>query len=841
MVLLFVANTVLGQEVAVLPSDPEIRTGVLPNGMRWYVATNPHVKGVADFALVQQTGAETIQSIGRRRIEEIAQEALMSQPLLTAPSVQDYFISKGSIPGPEGFAQVSDYATVFRFGNVSVKQSEAVLDSTLLVLMSIAGRCYSSDDSIIKKWYTPTDQAIVVAGDVKADEVAGKLRMLSYMTPQSESVQRPGYVWKNVEDVKTETIEGGEPGLVRVSATWRLERSPRELMHTVQPAIYEKYMSMAGMVARDRILNHFKNAGIPVATVRFNYESGVRTMGDGAFSVEVVASEDDVEVTVQTLAAVLSSIDTHGVDPSEAGKASLEFADRVASETGYMDVSNQEYVDRCLSSFIYNTSLSTRDAVRKFYLSKELSNETESHLLSSVASPSLDGGSNLTLRYIADSLNVSADSLTAIFRAAWDASTQIEPEKPAYVNIPYLPAPETKIKIKSTKKEYLSGGQMWTLSNGVRVIYRNMQTEGNAVHYSLSLSGGSGNVEGLGPDDGGYLADFFDHYKVAGVSGREFREALRRKGVKMSCEVGHSSTTIKGSVQIDQVDYLFRSLIALMNDRQMDPQEWEYYLKCEPLRQAAGCASGESSCLTDDFAVKADSFFSGLSANVNNGVIVIIGDLDEKRLRSVVMAAAGGFRTTDKAFSRTETMNRNFHGTEGTSRHGVENCVEVSLTAPMAMTAENYYTAALASMMLKRHFEKELAGRGVRVESGYECRRFPQESVVIRLTLSESGSGFSQEDALAVMKNVFADMSAVQIDDDVLASYKSLLERRVVTEKAFPQYWIGAINLRYIDGKDFTTGAEDRIKTVTGNNIKKLLATLGSSSRIEYEITGNKK
>ena len=846
IVFLLIANTVLGQNVAVLPPDPAVRSGVLPNGMRWYVATDPSMTGSADFALVQMTGGETIQSVRRDRIVGIAQEALMSQPLLKASTVQDYFIGKGCVPGSEGFAEVTSDATVFRFRDINLKQSGSVLDSTLLVLMNIAGRCYRSDDMVLKKWYAPSDQAIVVAGDVNADAVSEKLRMLSYMIPESESVQRKGYVWKNEDGVRAETSVGEADGVVRVSAVWRLERTPRELMHTVQPAIYAKYMIMTGLVARDRILKHFKKAGLPVASVTSSYTGGSGTFGDGAFSMEIAVSEDDLVEAVTALAGVLSSIDHHGVQPVEAGKAALEFVDMVTSETRHDDVESHEYVNRCVSSFIYNTSLSSRNDVRKFYLSKELSDETESCLLASVASPSLDGNSNLTLICSSDSLKVSADSLTALFKSVWQKASLTEPEKTAYVNVPHLPAPETKVKIKSTKKEYLSGGSVWTLANGMKVIYRNMPTEGSQVHYSLSLNGGSGSVEGLGPDDGGYLSDYFNHCRVAGVSGAEFRNAIRRKGMRMSCEVGHSSTLIRGSVPVNEIDYMIRSLAALMNSRQPDKEAWDYYLKGEPLRQAVRCTPGSGICLSDDFARKAESFFGKLSENVNNGVLVIIGNVDEKRLKSIITAQAGAFRTTDRTFKRTETFCRNFHGTEGYHRGGTERTVNVCLTAPMALTAENYYTAALASMVLKRHFALDLAGKGMRVNVSHECRRFPQESMAVNIIVSEADKeGFASgtvncnfDDALLTMKDTFADMSVIKIDDNILASYKGHLEKRLASDKADPEYWIDAINLRYLDGKDFTTGAEAKIKAVTGSKIIALLSSLETNSKIEYVITG---
>ena len=40
MVLFPVLNPLVAQEIATLPSDPAVQSGVLPNGTHWYVVSN---------------------------------------------------------------------------------------------------------------------------------------------------------------------------------------------------------------------------------------------------------------------------------------------------------------------------------------------------------------------------------------------------------------------------------------------------------------------------------------------------------------------------------------------------------------------------------------------------------------------------------------------------------------------------------------------------------------------------------------------------------------------------------------------------------------------------------
>ena len=53
-----------------------------------------------------------------------------------------------------------------------------------------------------------------------------------------------------------------------------------------------------------------------------------------------------------------------------------------------------------------------------------------------------------------------------------------------------------------------------------------------------------------------------------------------------------------------------------------------------------------------------------------------------------------------------------------------------------------------------------------------------------------------------------------------------------------PLYWTNAIALRYLDGKDFTTGNLTRIDAVNAKSVKAIFELLESGSKVEYVIKG---
>ena len=95
------------QALPLMPADPAVSTGVLPNGLTYYIVKNPAIPGYADFALVQATGSQTAPSEYEGMALSVAQDALSDLPRLTS-SLQTYLARHGVAPGRDGFVKVSE-------------------------------------------------------------------------------------------------------------------------------------------------------------------------------------------------------------------------------------------------------------------------------------------------------------------------------------------------------------------------------------------------------------------------------------------------------------------------------------------------------------------------------------------------------------------------------------------------------------------------------------------------------------------------------------------------------------------------------------------------------------
>lgn len=853
----------VAQELPLMPSDPAVSDGTLANGISYYVVANPTSKGLADFALVQKTGTQTVPNGDSRRVVSLAKDALASLPRLCGESTQAYLSRHGVTPGKDGFVKVSENATLYHFDNVVVSAGDHAVDSTLLVLLDIAGRGFTGADGFISRWYAPSDQAVIVSGDVDPAMVVEKLRLMSLMIPAGESQQRSEYVWQDSEEPVFESSTYVSRPLATVSATWASPRTPKEYMNTVQPAIYEMFVTELGIIARERLRQKMRAEGIPVADISYNHLDSVRSLGDESFTVSITVAQEHADKAVTALAEVMSSLDAGKAAVHEVEMAKRRYVAMVTARSEELLKSNRDYVDRCASAFLYNAPLSSDKEVLAFLQSRDLDPATELRLFNNVASALLDGCRNLTVEcQAASGYEMGSSQLGDMFTEAWGKGGDVVCKAP--VDSLPLPGPGLKIKLKSTRSEHMSGGVMWTFENGFRVVYRRCDT-GRRLHYSLALNGGYGNMKSLSKGEGAYMTDFLNLCSIAGVPGEDFRLALEAEGMTFSPEVNLSNMIVSGSAPESKADFLMRALLAVSGEMEPDAEAYEYFRSCVDIGHAYSrgsfrdrtAAVDSLMCpdyiyspiktpgkLTDAFPEKASAFLTAQMQKMNDGLLVLMGNIEETKLRKMLQLYVGGFRTTSRSFPRTVVHYQPVSGACSYTATGRQNSADVTMSVNLPLTADNYMASILASEVLRQNISKALDGTGTYMRLAHNCRIYPNERFNVMVTLEEaSPDGFATgaelagfDEAVRRLRETLGQVSSMDVSEETLEKYKTILKGHMSLMQQDPSFRIRAIVMRYLDGKDLTTNYEAKIDAVTPQKVKTILSSLTNASKVEYII-----
>lgn len=859
---LFCANITPAQDIPVLPSDPSVKTGHLPNGTSYYIVENKTIKGLADFALVQRTGVGNIADSVSMKAVSIARESLDSMPRCLAPSVQAFFTSHGVTPRREGFVKVTDNSTQYHFRDVLLS-SEAVLDSALLVIMDVIDRISASDDPFLRKWYAPSDQAVIVSGDVDAAAVAYKLKMMSMMTPSAESAPRLDYRWQPSDSASYTTVPAAADGIASVSLSWRSPRPPAEYMNTVQPAIYEMFLAELKLIAEDRVKEALYERDIPYADVSCSYMTSMQSYGDESFMFDMTVADEDFEEALGVAAGVLAGIEDGRTSSEELLRAKRICMDSIHEESRKPIRGNSVYVEKCAASFLYGGSLATLKSKVDFLASRRLADSTELRLFNGISYALLDSCRNLKVRYTAD---MEPDSMRTLFKRSWKVRSD-SAARPSYNlnDIPQHQPSGVKIKVKTVKTDPMSGGMVWTFSNGFTVIYKKMAT-GGRMYYNLARNSGYASIADLDKGEGGYLSDQFFLSSIGGMKSDDFLGVLRGEGLLMESHVGLSYMMLSGYSPVEKTDLLMNSLLAAVNQREPDTLAAAYHRRCEKLRHAVSMSGRggvkalidsvlcpdykytpvkSAAAMSPQLAEKADAYFRKLADQNNDGVLILVGDMDEVELRKLLLKYVDGFRTTDRAFRR---QNIRYQPTSGWTTYTVEgdrNAIDIAMSVPMSLTTDNYMAAEIAAMVLRKRLSEAVVDTGMYLELFNECRISPQERLSVLISMNEaSPDGFATyvEPAgpIETLSKVRSALSAVADDAELAADVallKEQLKSALTLEMSVPFYWMNVISRRQLAGKDFTTNYQAKIDAVTPAKVKGILDLLNKGAKFEYIMT----
>lgn len=860
LALLLFSITVPAQDIPVLPDDPSVLKGVMPNGMAYYIVSNASVAGTADFALVQKTGWKTTSDSTGSMAVSAARNALTSLPRLKNSSPHSYLSRHGVAPGREGYVKVTEDATIFRFRDVSLTGT-AVLDSTILVLMDIADRANTAADEFVSRWYTAADQAIMISGDINAKAIEEKLRNMSYMMPSGTSLPRQKLLSEGNDQAVFVADTSAASPFAEVSLTWMSKRVPREYMNTVQPAIFEISVHTLGEMAVRRIRKELEIKGIPVADVSYHHVCSESTPGDDSFTIEVTMKKEDAAGALAVVAEVMASIDAAGVGKGEFILAEAKCLTQMAEEAAESVVSNEAYLDRCINAFLYNSSLASPKERLAFHLSRNLPDTMRCRLFNDIAQAMLDGSANLLVRCHGDSL-----ALRESFDSIWAATDSQKASDIKMSDTLSFPGKSSKQKIKNIKKDPVSGGSIWTFSNGFKVIYKKMASD--RLYYTMALNGGYAGIAGLEPGEGAFVTDYMKSCHISGLRAENFMDLLQMQGVDMNVKVNMSNILVGGHLPYDQINLLLRALLAVANERTRADKAFDYYkesqymalemgqggftarmtaidsIMCPDYRLSSYKSVGK---ITSGFRNKAETFLDDAFSKMNDGALVLVGDMDEEKLKKLLMEYVGGFRTRDLVFRRPVMRYQPVSGWSTYTVDGDRNCVDVALSARMPVTAENYIAAYFATEFLRRRFMEVLSDSGMYAEVSYNCRIYPEERYNLLLSLTEaSENGFASDmmmetpiSALSKVRIVLSELHQMAISEAELKMMKTRLKNEIAAEMKNPEYWVDAIVLRYLDGKDLSTGYAAKVDSVTPAKVQAVLNMLDAGCKIEY-VTSKK-
>ena len=854
IVLHFCPSVSSGQEIPSLPDDPAISRGELPDGISYYIAVNTSQKGMADYVLVRKGwDAEKCRML------------LDSLPKFAGRSPAAFLADNGIGYGRRGYVQDMDGDVVLRFENVRLPAGESVTDSLLLAMFDIVDAGGPSEGD-----------AIVISGDVDKDDVVKRLKILSLMVPARANLPYKDTVavWQD-RDFASCGLELDRLARVpSLTVSYRSPRTPREYMGTVLLSVSERLGEELWTVLKKRVEDGLVADTVPVAGLKYRYVKSSEQKGDESYSVSVMTSPARLYDAAGALGGALSSLDRAGASVGEYSDAKKMANSALYKKVRRVSVPNSQYVDKCISSFLYGAGLASAGAKEQFYTRGMMPDTSGCRLFNGFASALLDSAENLSVVCRADSSYVSCDSLLLAFKAGWRMGTEnadtmmaghegcMQPSPVNWSDTLRFPVPAERCTVRRTKTVTSTGSTDWVFSNGMKVLYKKMDTDG-IFYYSMLLKGGYASMRDMKNGEGAFMSDMLGLYDVCGMDCRDFRNLLETAGISMHPEVAVSAMSISGALPSDRLSLLMKSLLAMSDGLSLNRKAAARYMREERLRLAT--LRGDISekmfvmdsiiCRDDryspfksaanlhaDLPERAGKFFKTQFSKADDGVLVFVGDMSEVDFKKFLQSYMGGFKTVRRRVLKPVVSYQIVSGESTYFVDGDVPGVDVLMSAELPMNPENYMVSQVAVMALKDALTEAVHDTGMYVSVKDAFPVYPYERLCVTISASPASiEGLPQGTArrrpvrvLMKMRSAMSDLVASGISPEKLSLYKAVLQNRWDSLQKDPGYWLAVISGRFAGGKDMQSRYSECISSVDAAKVQDVLQLLQDGSRIEY-------
>lgn len=806
-------------------------SGTLPNGTSWYLFADASRKGRADFALVQKNWKDV----------PMARKALSSLENFNEGEPYKFLAAKGVGYGKKGMISYMGNSTVYEFASVPTFD-EAAADSTLLVLFDIMRGC-------------PASQSIIICGDIKTSQLADRIQTLSLTVPRKKAFEaapnlpaadKPSFSFRQTRNSEATTINI-EYSAPRISA---------DKFSTPLPLVTAKLSKTLSAILEDRFKKAFAKAGIPAVNISCKYTGSLSTAFDEIHSFSATVSSKDCRKALELMASELASLDKYGSDLGEFLQTDSKWISDLRSP-----------MQKCIWNYLYGIPM--KAASEESLEKKLLPAETRKALFDNFSSAILDADKALSIK-ISGPCEPDFDAIHS-FKKKWE-----NPDSSAFVShyndtVRFV-GTKTRLKIKNSSSDKVSGGQLWTLSNGTKVVFKKTAELGDRCAFSLILKGGYSPIPSIKAGQSAFIGDLFSLRKVAGLSAADFRSTLESHHIELNAESDITGLNIKGSAPAYKLPLVLRILLSCAKDAEPDNKAYLWYVMEEYLREDMRSYSEQGlwdflysrlhpsykfseikdcDVLDAGFQQAAENYFTTRFAHFNEAVLIIEGNFDESALQKTVCRNMGDFPVSTTSNVRQKAADEIKDVWYSTTRSAASapvgdgrRCLAMSIAADHPIGMSSTIDFYLACQVIKEALIKEMAPYGLRAEIHPDYEIYPKERLSVNILclpcpeegLPEGVDPAGTVKAMEVMRSAIAGMSCSEKSDVWFNGVKNELISELAAEFGSAEGIIRYSGKRYLLGKDLVSDYQTAVKNSSREAVDGILRKLASGSRVEYTL-----
>jgi len=896
--LVLCSVTLSGQNLQPQPMDTTIRYGKLSNGLTYYIRHNEQPKERAEFYIAQNVGAileEDSQNGLAHFLEHMAFNGTTHFP---GKKLINYFESIGVRFGTNINAYTSLDETVYSLSEVPTTR-EGIIDSSLLALhdwssfilleeaeidkergvireewrqrqnasrrlwkesnkVIMAGSQYAKRDIIgdtavinnftyetlrnyYKKWYRTDLQAILVVGDIDVNQIEAKIKTLFADIPAPvDPAERIYYQVPDQENPVTGVFTDPEMQTMEVEVYYRFEPIPNEVKLSVQGLALILMNNLITNMTNNRFDEISREPDNPFSSL-YAYLSTVTRTKDAFIIGSEPLSGKETEARNRMLKEV-ELLRRFGFNASEFERAK---ASMISSyEKMYNEKDQQknnrlarEYARHFLSAegipgvgWEYKFVTSTLPMFTLEMINQSTKRYLESKgVIYAVFGPKKDG-----LIYPSDS--TLASELKAMKQLT------LEERKDSVSDLPLIPTVIKPGKVKKEKTDAVTGATEWTLSNGIKVLYKSTRFKEDEIRVSVWSDGGSSLVSETDIPSVIYATSVISQSGLGAFDQTSLNKKLTGKIASIRPFIGTYEEGLNGSSSVKDLETLFQLINLYFTATRKDQNAFDIFERSartyfENVALDPANTYGDSinaimynyhpRILPENVSTLEKMNFETLYrlyqerfANPGDFTFLFVGNLNPATFKPLVEQYIGGLKTTKK---RETWKDNNIRHVKGPVYREIVKKLKVSKTScyvhyltELPYTLENRIVITTLANILRLRYtatirEEEGASYSVSVNGSTTYKPISLATLSIQFNtdpnLYKRMLGIVHAEIKRIAENGPTAEDLSKVKQNLLKQYKENQQENA--------WWSQAISTKYRDGIDLVNDYEKQVQAIS--------------------------
>lgn len=896
------------------PLDPNFRIGKLDNGLTYYIRKNTEPKQRADFYIAQNVGAileEDNQNGLAHFLEHMAFNGTKNFP---GKNLLNYFESIGVKFGQNINAYTSQDQTVYNLADVPTTR-EGIVDSALLVLhdwsnfISLEDKEIDNERGVIReewrtgrgpearmrkelspimfkdskyakrdvigdlevinnfkyqtikdyysKWYRPDLQAIVIVGDIDVDKIEQKIKILfsDIKKPVNPAKREFFDLPDNVEPlIGVASDAEARNTMITVFIKQKTDINEPKNLGYLRTSMQRSLISSM-MNARYGELVQKPNP--PFVFAGFAIGSLVRTKD--VVYLYSAAKNDNVTDGVKGLIREAQRVKQFGFTATELERMKADYLRSLENQLKEKDKEkNEKYVNECVNNFLENEPIPgiqfeymfaagvlpsiTIDEINAYAKSMI----TEQNLVITINGPKKDGIKLPTVDEVSKAIKeVSAEKL--------EAYVDKVSNKPLVENIASVG------KISGVKEDKDFGTTEWTLSNGVKVVFKKTDFKEDEVQLNAFSKGGISLVDLKTIPSASLSSQLIANGGVGEFSSTDLEKMLAGKMVSVQPMITESTEGFMGSSSPKDFETMLQLVYLYFTQPREDEQTYTSLMERMKAFYANAGADPRMAFrdsvsvimanhnprvmpMNLDFLNKVSykqslDFYRNRFADASDFTFVFVGNINPNEVKGLVEKYIGGLPNIKRVEAAKDNNVRPPKGkVQNYFKKPLKDpkaTINIAYTGNIEYTLENKVLVdAIKSVLNNKYIEeireKEGATYGVGVRAS--VRVFPYSSFNFSFNFDTDPA--RKERMIEIIHN---EVKVIMTDGP---SEANLVKAKEFMLKQFDQnqrenaYWSSVIREKYENGIDVNSKYKELVNGLTVENVKALAAKLFNQGNV---------